>query len=256
MTTRKRLRPPRNREYDAFSWLYSHHWGADFHAEALPALRRLFLDRLAPRASVLDLCCGDGRLIHQLIQAGYRAAGLDSSEKMLAYARRRNPGAKLILGDARDFHSRTRFDAVISTFDSLNHVLRQEELKSVFRNVYTCLKPGGYFAFDLNREEAYLNLWTIPWFKVTDTMVAVAQGSYDPETGVAICEVAQLRRGSAWKRSDFVLTQRFHPAREVVEGLKIAGFTAIRETDAHTLGMTGGVRSGRSFYLARKTGFA
>ena len=255
MTTSKRSRPSRNREYDAFAWLYAHHWGADFHAEALPALRRLFLDRLTPRASLLDLCCGDGRLIHQLVQAGYRAAGLDSSERMLAYARRRNPGAKLILGDARDFRLRTRFDAVISTFDSLNHVLRQEELRSVFRNVHACSKPGGYFAFDLNREEAYSNLWTIPWFKVTDAMVAIAQGSYDRETKIATCEIAQLRRGSAWKRSDFVLTQRFHPPREVVEGLKTAGFAAIREADARTLLMTGNLRWGRSFYLARKAGF-
>src|SRR5437764_6683985 len=149
----------RNQEYDPFAWLYTTYWGEEFHKQSLAVLDRLILRRLPRRAAVLDLCCGDGRLSHQLIRRGFAVIGLDGSDKMLAYAKQRAPKAEVILADARQFQLPERFDAVVSTFDSLNHVREAKELEAVFRNVFACLRAPGLFAFDLNREEAYRDLW-------------------------------------------------------------------------------------------------
>jgi len=40
---------------------------------------------------VLDLCCGQGRLMVPLAQWGYRMAGLDLSEYLLGWRARRQP---------------------------------------------------------------------------------------------------------------------------------------------------------------------
>ena len=39
--------------------------------------------------SVLDLCCGTGLLAGELIARGYRVAGVDAADAMLALARKR-----------------------------------------------------------------------------------------------------------------------------------------------------------------------
>src|SRR5690242_8409807 len=145
-------------DYDPFAWLYHRYWGHEFHEQAMPALEKLILRRLPRRAAILDVCCGDGRIARELTRRGYRVTGLDGSEQMLSYAKQRAPKAELLLLDARSFQMPARFDAAISTFDSLNHVLKVSDLAAVFRNVFASLKPGGCFAFDLNREEAYHDL--------------------------------------------------------------------------------------------------
>jgi len=240
-------------DYDPFAWFYANYWGEEFHREAMPVLDRLLLPLLPRRAEILDLCCGDGRIAQSLAKRGYRVTGIDGSERMLTYARQRLPKAELYLKDARRFKLPPRFDAVISTFDSLNHVMEPDDLKKVFQNVFACLKPGGLFVFDLNREEAYMDLWSRTSTVVDKRAVAVARGLYDSARKVAVCNVTLLRlENGQWRRSDFRLTQRLHMQDQVLSGLKDIGFEARVFDAARALGMQGDIGAGRDFYLARK----
>ena len=240
-------------DYDPFAWFYTTYWGEEFHREVMPVLDRLLLQLLPRKAEILDLCCGDGRIAQSLAKRGYRVAGVDGSERMLTYARRRLPKAELYLKDARKFKLPPRFDAVISTFDSLNHVMETGDLKVVFQNVFACLKPGGLFAFDLNREEAYMDLWSRTSTVVDKRAVAVARGTYDSTRKIAVCNVTLLRlENHQWRRSDFRLSQRLHRQDQVLAGLKETGFAARVFDAASDLGMQGDVGAGRDFYLARK----
>jgi SAM-dependent methyltransferase len=244
----------RYRDYDPFAWLYQQHWGREFHAQAYRVLEHLLLDRLPARASILDLCCGDGRLTAQLAQNGYRLIGIDGSEKMLRYARKRAPGVEFLTGDARAFRLRRRFDAVIATFDALNHIMSASELGQVCSSAWRALRPGGYFAFDLNREEAYTDLWSNTSTAIEDDNVSIARGAYDPQSGYAICDITLFRlvRGE-WRRSDFRLTQKYHSDDEVFAALSSAGFRRIEARDAaRDLGMRGNIGQGRTYYLAQR----
>ena len=242
----------RNQEYDPFAWLYTTYWGEEFHQQSLAVLDRLMLHRLRPRATVLDLCCGDGRLSQQLARRRFAVTGLDGSAHMLAFAKQRAPKVKFLLADARAFKLPEQFDAVISTFDSLNHIRQTRELAAVFRNVFQSLKTPGLFAFDLNREEAYRDLWTRASHTIEKDVVSIARGSYHPNSRLAHCDVTQFRadRG-AWERSDFRLTQRYHPEPDVVAHLKQVGFS-VELYDARELGMQGEIGTGRTFYLGSK----
>ncbi len=238
--------------YDPFAWLYSKYWGEEFHREAMPVLNRLILRKLPPRAEILDLCCGDGRIAQGLAKRGYRVTGLDGSERMLTFAKQRAPGVDFFLADARCFKLPRRFDAAISTFDSLNHVMSAGDLRNVFRSVKACLKPGALFAFDLNREEAYVEMWSRTSSIVDKTAVSVARGTYDHASKIAVCNVTLLRlEGDQWRRSDFRLRQKLHERDEVLRALTEAGFEPQVFDAARDLGMQGDTGSGRDFYLAR-----
>jgi SAM-dependent methyltransferase len=244
--------PGRYRDYDPFAWLYANYWGADFHS-AIPALLdRALLSHLRPGACILDLCCGDGRLAAFLQKKGFDVTGLDGSEQMLSFARQRCPKVRFLLADARDFKLPPTFDAVVSTYDSLNHVMNVADLTRVFRCVWACLKTPGVFLFDLNGEEAYQEVWPKSTVAVDDRVVGVAEGFYSPASRLARCDVTLLRleRGQ-WKRSDFQLKQRFHPQETVFAALRKVGFQA-EAHPASDLGMKGSMGFGRDVYLARK----
>ena len=113
-------------DYDAFAWLYNREWGTFGSNIFFPALKVIAGDKLHDGARIIDLCCGTGQLAEVLVQKGYKVTGLDGSAKMLRYARRNAPAAKFILGDARTFNLPAKYDAVFSTFDSLNHIMTLE----------------------------------------------------------------------------------------------------------------------------------
>lgn len=244
----------RFRDYDPFAWLYAHHWGGEFHDQILNMLDRLVLRLLPKGARVLDLCCGDGRVARALQKRGFAVTGLDGSEQMLHYARQMAPDVDFHLADARDFSLPGEFQGVISTFDSLNHVMTRRELHKVFRNVYSIVRPGGYFAFDVNREEAYTDLWANLSSVVTENAVSIARGDFDKRRGVALCDITQfVKTDGVWTRSDYTLRQKLHEHTHIMDDLEKVGFHPIASFDAGSdLGMQGDIGRHRTFYLARK----
>ncbi|MDR5693869.1 MAG: methyltransferase domain-containing protein [Armatimonadota bacterium] len=146
-------------EYDRFAWFYNRYWGVPFRNQALPVLERLLLPHIPEHGSILDLCCGTGQLAQTLAERGYQVTGIDGSEEMLRYARENAPGVELILADARSFTLPSVYYSVVSTFDSLNHIMRLEELTRVFQNVHAVLGDNGLFLFDVNTEEGYQTRW-------------------------------------------------------------------------------------------------
>ena len=162
--------------YDDFAWFYNRYWGRDYPRNALPILERLLLAQLPARAKILDLCCGTGHLTLILSERGYRVVGIDGSAEMLRYARENVPGGEFIPEDARSFHVLESFDGIVSTFESLNHVMHLREIKDVFRNVHAALDEGGVFVFDLLMEEAYRTQWDKSSAIVEDDKVTFAKG--------------------------------------------------------------------------------
>jgi SAM-dependent methyltransferase len=181
--------------------------------------------------------------------------GLDGSAEMLQYACRHVPGAEFRLGDARDFHYAPEFDAALSTFDSLNHVLTLGELESVFANVRHALVPGGLFVFDLNMVEAFETLWRGSFSSVEDGAVGITNGSYDAAEKIGRAQVTLFRAesGDLWRRSDVTVLEKCYTAEEVVDALGRAGFAAVEVHEAWELGMRGDIALGRNFFFATKS---
>ena len=114
---------------------------------------------LQEKNSILDLGCGTGTLTQLLAEKGYDMIGVDNSEEMLQIAieKREQSGLDILylLQDMREFELYGTVGAVISVCDSLNYLLSEEELLTVFRLVYNYLYPQGVFIFDFNTVYKY-----------------------------------------------------------------------------------------------------
>ncbi len=188
----------------------------------------MLLPRLRRDALVLDLCCGTGRLTGALSEANIRVIGLDGSRRMLQHARRNAPGVPLLQADARQFGMRDVFDAVLCTFDSLNHLLTEEDLNFCFRSVSACLRPGGLFFFDLNTDHGYRLRWKGVRKLNFHGRKVWTRYEYHPELRLARFDL-RLERFSrgAQAKDELVLWQRCHDTAAVRAGLENAHLSLI-----------------------------
>jgi SAM-dependent methyltransferase len=243
--------PPRYEAYDQFAWFYSQGWGDDYHYQFRPVLEHHIAPRLPVGAHILDLCCGTGDLSRALAAHGFRVTGIDGSEEMLEFARLRVPQAEFIREDARSFSTTTSFDAVLSTFDSLNHILSLRELKTVFLNVRAALAPGGLFVFDLNMLDSFETLWRGSTATVEEEAAVITRGSYDPKTRLGKADVTLFRlEDGAWHRYDVAVLERCYTEQEIEDTLAAAGFERIEHRDACEVGMRTDIAVGRTFFFA------
>ncbi|MFC1989169.1 class I SAM-dependent DNA methyltransferase [Chloroflexota bacterium] len=215
-------------DYDRFAWVYNKHWGDEYAQQVLPILENLVLCNLPAKASILDLCCGTGQLARTLTALGYKVTGLDRSEEMLYFAREKAPSGEFIVADARSFKLPNVYHAVVSTFDSLNHIMSLEELTDVFRNVHAALREKGLFFFDLNMEEGFKTTWHDSFGIVEDNLVCVVRFSYTPEERTAQFDTTTFYpQQQGWQRSDLTLVQKCYSDAEVRSALSTAGFAKI-----------------------------
>jgi SAM-dependent methyltransferase len=118
-----------------------------------------YVEKIANRAgkrikSVLDLACGTGNSTFPWAARGYEVVGVDLSEEMLARARQKAQEKKLeaafLKGDLRNFQLEKKFDLAVCFQDGFNYLLEAAELRQAFQAVFSNLKSGGLFVFDLN----------------------------------------------------------------------------------------------------------
>ena len=245
--------PPASAGYDEFAWFYNRYWGPDFCDTVMAIYEQILFPHLQIGAEILDLCCGTGQIAAALQARGYRVTGLDGSGPMLAHARQNAPSASFIEADARDFTFDRPFDLVLSAFDSLNHLLTQDDLAAVFRCVAAVLPPGGLFLFDLNLEEERESQGS-SFDLVADDHVCIVRSTYQPLRRFKRYDLTLFTQNAAgdWERKDLTLTQRYHEVETVRKMLLAAGFSDLQLFDARQdFGQQR--RDCRVYYLARKS---
>jgi SAM-dependent methyltransferase len=241
--------------YDKIAGMYHMLWADWYLPAAMPALEKLFFCRVLPGARVLDLCCGSGHVTKELVRRGYSVTGVDASAALIALARKDLPGIDLRVQDARSLRLEVQFDAIISTFDSLNHVLSLDELEQVFAGVYRLLKARGLFVFDMNLEEAYsadLHEWSVD---VNDKSVGLVRGTYDPLSKTASTELiwfVRTAQANLWQQHTSVVEQRCYQETEILSAARSAGFNRIEAVTAREAGVTSQLGYGRVYFVATR----
>ncbi|KQC14662.1 MAG: hypothetical protein APR63_05380 [Desulfuromonas sp. SDB] len=237
-------------DYNNFAWVYNRHWGS-YSKSIVPVLEKLIFPYIPQNGKILDLCCGTGQLANSLTEKGYDVTGIDGSEEMIKFARENAPKANFLIEDARSFDFSTCFNATLSVFDSLNHLMELKELEAVFKNVYSVLNPGGLFLFDLNMEEGFEKQWDKSSFNmVEDDHVCAVRSCYDRDNKIGKFEITIFRQLKVWERTDVTLCQRCYSEVEVVSVLEKTGFKEIEVLDAITdLGLKD---VGRTYFLGKR----
>jgi ubiquinone/menaquinone biosynthesis C-methylase UbiE len=136
--------------------------------KALPSQLIQFKQYLANGQRILDLGCGSGRIIRVLKDFEIDCVFTDISEKQLNYARKEDRGkiksAEFIVQDILDSSfPKNKFDVIfcIATF---HHLKTRKDRIKFLKNVYSWLKPDGYFLmtnWNLWQKKylAYRNIW-------------------------------------------------------------------------------------------------
>lgn len=109
--------------------------------------------------SVLDMTCGTGSQVFYLNSKGYNVIGSDLSEGLIGIAQNKaqdlQKTIEFIHGDMRTIKV-GKFDAVITIFNAIGHVTKEDFLKTM-QNINSNLKHGGIYIFDIFNLDALNN---------------------------------------------------------------------------------------------------
>jgi SAM-dependent methyltransferase len=206
---------------------------------------------------VLDLACGTGSVLAELLAQGYTGAGADVSPEMLRIAARRLPaGTPLWCQDARSLDlPAPPFDACVCLFDSLNYLTEPEGLLAAFRGVRRHLVHGGLFIFDMNAIRALETGMFNQCGEADDGSVTYAwRSAWDPASHLcAIHMEFRVHQEGVERVFHETHVQRGYSLEQVRELLEQADLEVLGCFDAFTLDAPRS-RTDRFHVAARRTG--
>ena len=208
--------------------------------------------------NILDLGSGTGNISILLSEMGYEVTNLDFSNEMLVLAREKYLAKKIrahfLEMDIRDIDFQEDFEVVISTFDTLNYFTEPEELEGIFEKVFSSLKNGGLFVFDLNTKYKFERILGNEVYTYnTEELVYIWENNYDPAEMILEIDLSFFLRtsGMNYKRFNELHVQRYYSTGEIKTLLKKSGFARVEVFQ--DLEFKKPVRNGiRNFFVAKK----
>lgn len=92
--------------------------------------------------ALLDVACGTGQHLF-FLRRFFKVEGLDVDPKLLAIARKRNPGVTFHRADMVDFTLHGKFDVITCLFSSIGYVKTVSRFRRSVASMVEHLKPGG-----------------------------------------------------------------------------------------------------------------
>ena len=205
-------------------------WGMYGESESSRAQVEFVIDKLAlqPGARVMDLCCGQGRHLIDLVRRGYDAVGVDLSEYQLNKCReaaaKEGIQPNLVHADMREIGFDSEFDGVINLFTSFGYLESEEEDRKVLAAVARALKPGGGFLIDcMNRDWLMKAFTERSWEETSRGDLVICERSFDSTTGRINCrEIAIHADGSRSERSHSIRLYTYGELESMLSGLGLA----------------------------------
>lgn len=212
------------------------------------------------RNLVVDLGCGTGTLTELMYGKGYDMIGVDVSEAMLNIAmnKKEKSGDEILylLQDMRELELYSTVGTVFSVCDSLNYILEEEELLTVFSLVNNYLFPGGIFIFDFNTDYKYREI-------IGNTTIAenredcsfIWENFYDPEEEINEYDLTIFVREEeeCFRRFTETHFQRGYTPEQMRQLVEKSGMTVLEMTDADTAGPVT-AESERVYIVAKEHG--
>ena len=186
--------------------------------------------------SGLELCCGTGSALKFFADHGYKMAGLDQSKQMLAEARKKvGKSVPLVqatlpqfrIPDATNSRRLRQFDFACSYYDSLNYLLKPEDLAATFVNLHKHLNPGGWFIFDMNSPSALERIWgNNVWGAAHEDLCWIFRHTFDKANTLGTIRTTFfIRQGNLWRRFDETHIERGYSLKLLRKLLVDSGFS-------------------------------
>ena len=227
--------------YDGYRAIASAYdrFNADVDYERWSDFIEACFDRFLPAKPeiVLDLACGTGRMTFPLADRGYDMIGIDGSAEMLSHAFERKsaegqPSILFLQQSMQSFELYGTVGAVTCCLDSLNYLLKNEELAKTFALVHNYSDPDGLFIFDVNTPYKFENVYSDNSYVLEDendgggAIYCGWQNFYDKESRVCDFYLSVFEEGEkgAYYRDDEHQRERCYTREEIENALIGAGF--------------------------------
>jgi SAM-dependent methyltransferase len=247
----------------AFARVYNRKWN-DFSKAIAPKIEQVIAGHDAahgmPR-TLLDICCGTGRLAAHFIEQGYRVQGIDLSPYMLAHAIENNRDAvdsgraAFIEADAASFSLAEPVSYATCLYDAMNHLPSMEAVSSCIRCAHAALAPGGLFIFDINTRQV-LGRWNQVSVQEDEEFFILNRGMYEASMDRAYANITGFIR-----EEDGRYTRFSEMAYNIVidedgleSALRASGFTDAYRADMAdlTVPLRDPDPARRAFFICRK----
>ena len=188
-------------------------------------------------AQILDLACGTGRLAVLFAKKGYNIAGADLSTDMLALAEKRAREEKvkvpLIETDMLDLSELAKFDVITCCLDSLCYLENEEDMLKVFSQVYSHLKKGGDFIFDVISPYQTDVVYPGYMYNYTDNEQAFIWQSYSGEKPHSVTHILNFfvydKQNNEYARLSETHYERTYTLSKYLKLLDAAGFENVEK---------------------------
>jgi SAM-dependent methyltransferase len=208
---------------------YIHDTGfGDFAKNSAPGLLQLLNKSGIKDGLVIDLGCGSGIWAAELSRHGYDVLGVDISPAMIDIARKRVPKAEFRTGSLLKAALRNCV-AVTSLGECLNYLFDEtnniNQLRQLFRRVYSALQPGGLFIFDI--AEPGRGKGPRQKHRVGIDWAVLVEVDEDTRTRRLTRRIISFRKsGSLFRREEEVHHLQLYKRSEILKELRAAGFRA------------------------------
>lgn len=112
-----------------------------------------FTNLLAPSSKILDVGCAVGYTVEILAKNGMTVDGIDIAPKMINYARRRNPGSHLVVGDFLEVDYPQHYYDGILMYAFLHLFPKDIALECLDKSILIT-KPGGLIFTGTTKSES------------------------------------------------------------------------------------------------------
>ncbi len=198
-----------------------------------------------------DVGCGNGYFTRALNKAGYDVVGVDVSAEALSVAKTiavsEGVRCEFFLGDITKLKLGAKVDFITAVNDVINY-LPKYKAKNAFARVYSALKAGGKFLFDISSEHKIRNILGNNLFADDGDDITYLWFNEQTENGV-LMDLTFFVKGEDGKfsRFDERHEQFAYSEEEIVKLLKEAGFNEVTSE-----GHLGGEKTERIFFVAEK----
>ncbi len=168
---------------------------------------------------ILDLGCGTGTLLNYYSSKN-DTHGIDKSEEMIKIAKKKDKKTIYSVGDIKNFKFSKKFDIIICSFDTINHLENLREWGSLFKSASANLNESGFFLFDFNTIKGFSDGGCPIIFKKSDGNYFIMRTKVDGQICFWIIDLFIKKSEVLFEHEEIIIKERSYPNKLIIEKVK------------------------------------
>ncbi len=170
----------------------------------------------------LEPACGSGRFPRAGTKLGIHIAGFDLNERMIDFARARQPGVDARVADMRSFAIKRwhrKFAIAFNTINTIRHLPSDRAMLDHLQQTALCLKSGGLYVVGLSlahygHEGPTEDVWTAARGSLKVTQIVQFEPASLPNRDERVFSHLMIERPSRTEHRDSAYTLRSYSLRQ------------------------------------------